>query len=86
MTSPSRLISSDSHISIVHDQVKERLDAKFHDAYDDALQQAFTEMLGGNAAKANMSGLKHVHASHGRPGYSDPVERLADMDIDGVDT
>jgi len=85
MTNPPRLISSDSHISIVHDQVKERLAPRFHDAYDAALQQAFTEMLGGNAAKANMSGLKHVHASHGRPGYSDPVERLADMDIDGVD-
>ena len=42
-------------------------------------------MLGGNAAKANMSGLAHVHAAHGRPGYIDPVERLADMDIDGVD-
>jgi len=85
MTNPPRLVSSDSHISIVHDQVKERLAPRFHDAYDAALQQAFTEMLGGNAAKANMSGLKTVHASHGRPGYSDPVERLADMDIDGVD-
>jgi predicted TIM-barrel fold metal-dependent hydrolase len=84
MTLP-RLISSDSHVNVQHDQVKERLDPRFHDAYDGALQQAYTEMLGGNAAKANMSGLKHVHASHGRPGYADPAERLADMDIDGVD-
>ena len=47
--------------------------------------RAMTEMLGGNAAKANMAGLTHVHPAYGRPGYADPHERLADMDVDGVD-
>ena len=81
----TRLISSDSHVSVQHDQVKERLASRYHDAYDAALLRAMTEMLGGNAAKANMAGLTHVHPAYGRPGYSDPVERLADMDVDGVD-
>lgn len=81
----TRLISSDSHISVQHDQVKDRLASRYHDAYDAALRRAMTEMLGGNAAKANMAGLTHVHQAYGRPGYADPVERLADMDIDGVD-
>ena len=81
----TRLISSDSHVSVQHDQVKDRLASRYHDAYDAALLRAMTEMLGGNAAKANMAGLTHVHPAYGRPGYSDPVERLADMDVDGVD-
>ncbi len=81
----TRLISADSHVSVQHDQVKHHLDARFHDAYDDALAQAYREMLGGNAAKANRGGIEFAHPAHGRPGYSDPVERLADMDIDGVD-
>ena len=42
-------------------------------------------MLGGNAAKANAGGTEIKHASWGRPGYSDPHERLRDMDTDGVD-
>ena len=80
-----RLISADSHVKLEHDQVKERLAGRFHDAYDAAYLRAMTEMLGGNAAKANMAGLAHVHPAYGQPGYSDPVERLKEMDVDGVD-
>ena len=80
-----RIISSDSHVSVQHDDVKGHLASRFHDDYDAALAQAFREMLGGNAAKANAGGTEIRHASWGRPGYSDPHERLRDMDTDGVD-
>src|SRR5690242_10078081 len=76
MTPP--LISSDSHVDLLHDVIKSHLATKFHDAYDNALAQARREMLGGNAAKANMAGLSHVHPAYGRPGHRDPVERLKD--------
>jgi uncharacterized protein len=84
MTTP-RLISSDSHVNVQHDQVKAHLASKFHVAYDHALQAAFGAMLGGNAMKANTAHLKVKHASSGRAGYIDPHERLKDMDVDGVD-
>ena len=48
-----RIISSDSHVSVQHDDVKAHLASRFHDDYDAALAQAYREMLGGNAAKAN---------------------------------
>jgi predicted TIM-barrel fold metal-dependent hydrolase len=83
MTPP--LISSDSHVDLQHEDIKSHLASKFSDAYDNALAQARREMLGGNAAKANMAGLSHVHPAYGRPGHRDPVERLRDMDADGVD-
>src|SRR3954449_8929154 len=51
-----RIISSDSHVSVQHDDVKAHLASRFHDDYDAALAQAFREMLGGNAAKANAGG------------------------------
>ena len=80
-----RIISSDSHVSVQHDDVKAHLATRFHDEYDAALAQAYREMLGGNAAKANAGGTEIKHASWGRPGYSDGHERLRDMDTDGVD-
>jgi predicted TIM-barrel fold metal-dependent hydrolase len=82
---PPRLISSDSHVNLQHDAVKARLASKYHEVYDQALMQAFGEMLGGNAMKANMAGLSKVHPAAGKPGYADPVERLREMDEDGVD-
>jgi predicted TIM-barrel fold metal-dependent hydrolase len=80
-----RLISSDSHVNVQHDQVKAHLASKYHEAYDEALFAALGAMLGGNASKANMAHLKVKHPSSGRPGHFDPAERLRDMDIDGVD-
>ena len=81
----TRVISSDSHVSVQHEDVKAHLPSKLHDEYDAALLEAYRTMLGGNAAKANAAGAEIRHPSWGRPGYSDPVERLRDMDIDGVD-
>ena len=81
----NRIISADSHVSVQHDDVKAHLASRLHDEYDAALMQAYREMLGGNAAKANQGGNEIKHASWNRPGYSDPHERLRDMDVDGVD-
>ena len=80
-----RVISSDSHVSVQHADVKAHLPTRLHDEYDVALLEAYRTMLGGNAAKANAAGAEIKHASWGRPGYADPIERLRDMDIDGVD-
>ncbi len=80
-----RVISSDSHVSVLHDDVKAHLASKLHGEYDVALMEAGRTMLGGNAAKANAAGAEIKHASWNRPGYSDPHARLVDMDTDGVD-
>ena len=72
-----RIISSDSHVNVQHDDVKERLATRFHDEYDAALMQYARELLGGNAAKANQAGTEIQHASWSRPGHADPHERLA---------
>jgi predicted TIM-barrel fold metal-dependent hydrolase len=80
-----RVISSDSHVNLRHEDVKQHLASRFHDDYDAALVEAFRLMLGGNAAKANAAGAEIRHASWGRSGYSEPDQRLVDMDTDGVD-
>jgi predicted TIM-barrel fold metal-dependent hydrolase len=79
------LISADSHVNLQHDDVKARLAPKYHESYDSALMQAFSEMLGGNVMKANAAGLAKAHPAAGKPGYVDPVARLSEMDADGVD-
>jgi predicted TIM-barrel fold metal-dependent hydrolase len=80
-----RVISSDSHVNLRHEDVKQHLATRFHEDYDQALSEALRSMLGGNAAKANAAGAEIRHPSWGRPGYSDGAERLLDMDSDGVD-
>ena len=82
----TRLISSDSHVNVQHDQVKANLATKYHDAYDagshaghDARCSAATR------PRRTCRGSPTCTPRYGRPGYIDPVERLADMDIDGVD-
>ena len=80
-----RVISSDSHVNVRHDDVKARLAAKFHDDYDAALMEYARKVFGGNAGKANRAGAEIQHASWGRDGHFDPHARLVDMDTDGVD-
>jgi len=81
-----RIISSDSHVTVKHRQVKEHLASKFHEDYDSAVQRFFAAFLGGGAAKANQGAMKFPGRALGRPGTYDPNERLKDMDTDGVDT
>jgi uncharacterized protein len=82
-----RLISADSHVAVAHDAVKRHLDARHHDEYDGAVaefQRRMYESMGAGQANA-MTLADYQHPAAGRPGYSDPKERLADMDADGVD-
>ena len=81
-----RLISSDSHVTVKHGHVKRNLASKFHEDYDAAFQRFFSGFLGGGAAKANQGAMKFPGRALGRPGCHDPVERLKDMDLDGVQT
>ena len=81
-----RIVSSDSHVTVKHGQVKRHLASKFHADYDAAFQRFFSAFLGGGAVKANQGAMKFPGRALGRPGTYDPVERLKDMDTDGVDT
>ncbi|HEV2368652.1 MAG TPA: amidohydrolase family protein [Acidimicrobiales bacterium] len=86
VTTVDRIISSDSHVTVKHGQVREHLASKYHDDYNSAVQRFFAEFLGGGAAKANQGAMKFPGRALGRPGTYDPVERMKDMDIDGVHT
>jgi predicted TIM-barrel fold metal-dependent hydrolase len=80
-----RLISADSHVTVSHDQVKAHLASTFHDDYDEATG-VLTRTMSGATGKANQQGMiQFHHPAFGRPGNADPVERLKDMDADGVD-
>ncbi|MCB0996809.1 MAG: amidohydrolase [Acidimicrobiales bacterium] len=100
-TSRERLISADDHVDLSHDVIKSHLASKHHQAYDDALMAfaATTTNVrsieansrwrdqAGVAQDANFQGMggNRAHAAAGRRGHTDPHERLADMDLDGVD-
>ncbi len=88
------LISADSHVKMSHDQVRKHLAPALHDAYDDAAH-AYEARMSRGAGAANRAGaqlppatgeaIAAKNAAFTRPGYWDPVERLRDMDADGVD-
>ncbi len=88
MPMTERLISADSHVQVSHDQIKANLAARYHQAYDDAVG-AFAQRMARGAGAANQAGAAmkaaDANAAFHRPGYGDPVARLADMDSDGVD-
>lgn len=80
-----RLVSADSHVTVTHDAVKSRLASKFHEDYDAAAAQ-----VGGGVATRNMmntmpKSFEGVRHAIGREGNWNPIERLKDMDVDGVD-
>ena len=89
---PERLISADSHVKMEHEQVKAHLPTRLHEAYDEAAGAYEAGMKVGagaaNRAGATQKRTDQVAASNSvftRPGYWDPVERLEDMDADGVE-
>ena len=85
--SADRLISSDSHVNIKQEQVKAHLDPRFHDDYDAAVYAFDNRATGRNAKQANQAMMvEYSHPAYGRVGAFDPIERLKDMDIDGVDS
>ena len=98
--SPQRLISSDDHIDLTQDKVKAHLLPKHHDSYDAAVARVEAELRGRNNVEVNRRwreqqhlapaqtkgfGGNERHPAFGRPGHTDPVERLKDMDADGVE-
>jgi len=98
---PQRVISADDHIDISHERVKTFLAAKYHDDYDQAVAAFARSMRSSVSAESNQrwreqQGLevdpdavpminRRQHPANGRPGHTDPIERLRDMDTDGVD-
>jgi predicted TIM-barrel fold metal-dependent hydrolase len=83
---PELLISADSHVKMSHEQVKVHLAQKHHANYDEAAGRYEASMQHATGA-ANRAGAQLVakNAVFRRPGYWDPVERLKDMDTDGVE-
>jgi uncharacterized protein len=94
-----RLISADDHVEMTHDKVKAHLAPKYHGAYD-AGAAAFAESMSTmRSSRTNQQWREQVattggtsaamasrkHPAGGRPGHMDPIERLKDMDTDGVD-
>src|SRR5690349_1722969 len=85
-----RLISADSHVKMSHEQVKRHLAAEHHAAYD-AASGAYEARMSRGTGAANRAGatggqaMAAQNAVFTRPSYWDPVERLRDMDADGVD-
>jgi predicted TIM-barrel fold metal-dependent hydrolase len=80
-----RLVSADSHVRLTHDAVKERLPSRLHDDYDAAVEEVgggIATRVGMNTLPKSFEGVRHAM---GRPGNGDGIERLKDMDQDGVD-
>jgi predicted TIM-barrel fold metal-dependent hydrolase len=96
-----RLISADDHVDLSHDRVKSFLATKHHGEYDDALMTFAASMQPMRSVDANqrwreqqgldpdepISGMgeNRAHPAFGRAGHTDPIERLKDMDTDGVE-
>ncbi|HEY1741214.1 MAG TPA: hypothetical protein VGI86_21040, partial [Acidimicrobiia bacterium] len=84
-----RLVSADSHVKMSHEQVKRHLATTHHDAYD-AASGAYEARMSRGTGAANRAGatsgpaIAASNAAFTRPSYWDPVERLRDMDADGV--
>jgi uncharacterized protein len=97
-----RLISADDHVDLSHEQVKANLATKFHDDYDNAVGEFIQSMMGLLSASANnlwrqqngeevddgqLRGLgTGDHPAKGRAGHTVAKDRLADMDVDGVES
>jgi len=72
------LISSDSHVDVKPEQVKQRLASKYHEEYD-----AGVATLASEAAKIMQSNMQReqalrqpqVNPARGTPGHSDPEAR-----------
>lgn len=101
MDTLERVISSDDHVDLSHDRVKSFLASHLHDDYDSAVDRCrvvsgitaeanarWREQQGleADTGKFDLSDLSsRRYPSAGRAGYTDPHERLRDMDTDGVD-
>ena len=84
-----RIVSADSHVSIQDESVLGHLASRYHDDYK-AARLAFMKKMAARMKKkpgapSMMPSQDQPWEAAGRPGESDPVARLEDMDIDQVD-
>jgi predicted TIM-barrel fold metal-dependent hydrolase len=75
-----RLISADDHVNIGHQDVIDRLPKKIAESYREAIAGELAALQARLAAQGG-----RLDNPSGRPGYIDPVERLKDMDADGIE-
>ena len=85
-----RIISADSHVAIQNEAVLERLPAKYHEAYQKAQVEFALDLAKRIKPEESDSGVpiaqeKRPWQAAGRAGEHDPIERLKDMDTDGVE-
>ena len=93
MSERRRIISADSHVSIPRDKVLEHLPKHLHESLAQAEQAYMARILASKPQKAKQAaamampnmGQGAPWPSAGRPGDHDPVERIKDMDLDGVE-
>jgi predicted TIM-barrel fold metal-dependent hydrolase len=87
-----RILSADSHVAIRDDAVLRHLPQKYHDAYGQARMAYIQRLMARAKPKPGEEGgglpigsQERPWEAAGRPGEHDPVERLKDMDTDGVE-
>jgi predicted TIM-barrel fold metal-dependent hydrolase len=90
-----RIISADSHVTIPKEKILEHLPTRLHEPLEQAERAYMERQLKAKPQKAKQAapapasvpnmGAGAPWAAAGRPGGHDPVERIADMDIDGVE-
>lgn len=83
-----RIISADSHVAITDEAVLGHLASKHHDDYRRCRAEQAARMAKRakkRAAETKAPTERATWTAAGRPGEFDPVERLKDMDIDGVE-
>jgi predicted TIM-barrel fold metal-dependent hydrolase len=99
MSDRIRIISADSHVTIPNEQVHAHMSSKLREKVVAAEAEFMAMMLAAKPQKANQAKLKEGRAATGMPnmgdgapwpaagraGDHDAVERLKDMDIDGVE-
>jgi predicted TIM-barrel fold metal-dependent hydrolase len=92
-----RIVSADSHVTIPREQLLAHLPKRLHEPLAEAEMAYYMKMLETKPQKKNQQkqpepvvrpnmGAGAPWSAAGRPGEYDAVERLKDMDIDGVES
>jgi predicted TIM-barrel fold metal-dependent hydrolase len=78
------VISADSHLTITNDKLLTHVPAAYHDVAKRFLAEHTGNPIGSSGTH-QASEDEHFWPAMGRVGQYDPVERMKDMDIDGID-
>ena len=78
------VISADSHLSVINDKFIAHVPAKYRDGAKEFLAANTGNPIGSSGPR-QASEDEHFWPAMGRRGIYDPVERMKDMDIDGID-